>query len=339
MQNDFYHILGVPRSASQEEIQQAYRKGARTFHPDVSSEPNAEERFKRINEAYSVLSDSEKRPLYDRYGENWQQAEQFESSRTSQHDSSHHNGFYEEAGNRKRQHSYFYYGSEAETGPDYEDILRDLFGGGFSQHQQEGSDHRSTGRSIHADLELTLTELTGTASKKISYTFDLFGSTGEIEPQTRTIEVKIPPGVTQGSVIRLKGQGEAGVGNESSGDLLLKIKIIPDNRFQVDGHDLLAETPVSPWEAALGTKLKIQTLEGDVWLKVSPGSQSGRRFRLKGKGLLQKKGRGDLYVKLKIAIPESLNEEEKRLFKELSRLSDFTPRGESRDKDYCEETA
>ena len=131
--------------------------------------------------------------------------------------------------------------------------------------------------------------------------------------QTRTIEVKIPPGVAQGSVIRLKGQGEAGVGNESSGDLLLKIKIIPDKRFQVDGHDLHAETPVSPWEAALGTKLKIQTLEGDVWLKVPPGSQSGRRFRLKGKGLLQKKGRGDLYVKLKIAIPESLNEEHRML--------------------------
>ena len=338
VQKEFYHLLGVPRSASQEEIQQAFRKGARTFHPDVSSEPNAEERFKLINEAYSVLSDPEKRALYDRYGENWEQAEQFDSARGSQDSFRHHGGYYGER-NRNSQGSYFYHGSGAEMGPDYEEILRDLFGGGFSQQKHSSAYHRSSGRSIHADLDLTLAELIGSGTKTISYTIDSLASTGQTEPQARTIEVKIPPGVTNGSVIRLKGQGEPGMGDGLAGDLLLKIRIKPDNRFQVDGHDLLAETPVTPWEAALGTKLQIQTLDGVVRLKIPSGSQSGRRFRLKGKGLPKKQGRGDLYVKVKIVIPESLSEEEERLFKELSRLSEFSPRGDSRVTDYFKEAA
>ena len=338
VQKDFYHILGVPRSSSQEEIQQAFRKGARTFHPDVSSEPNAEERFKLINEAYSVLSDPEKRALFDRYGENWEQAEHFDSARGSQDSFRHPSGFYEE-GNRNSQGSYFYHGSGAESGPDYEEILRDLFGGGFSQQGHSSTYHRSSGRSIHADLNLTLAELTGSGPKTISYTIDSLASTGQIEPQARTIEVKIPPGVTNGSVIRLKGQGEPGIGDGLPGDLLLKILIKPDSRFQVDEHDLLAETPVTPWEAALGTKLPIQTLDGVVRLKIPSGSQSGRRFRLRGKGLPKKQGRGDLYVKVKIVVPESLSEEEERLFKELSHSSEFSPRGDSRISEYHEEAA
>lgn len=338
VQKDFYHILGVPRSASQEEMQQAFRKGARTFHPDVSSEPNAEERFKLINEAYSVLSDPEKRALYDRYGENWEQAEQFDSASGSQDSFRHHSDFYEER-NRTSQGSYFYHGSGAEMGSDYEEILRDLFGGGYSQQRHSSAYHRYSGRSIHADLDLTLAELTGAGTKTISYTIDSLASSGQIEPQARTIEVKIPQGVTNGSVIRLKGQGEPGMGDGLPGDLLLKIRIKPDNRFQLDGHDLLAETPVTPWEAALGTKLQIQTLDGVVRLKIPSGSQSGRRFRLKGKGLPKKQGRGDLYVKVKIVIPESLSEEEERLFKELSRSSEFSPRGDSRTTDYYEEAA
>ncbi len=338
MQKNFYHLLGVSRSASEEEIQQAFRKGARTFHPDVSSQPDAEERFKLINEAYSVLSDSEKRALYDRYGENWAQAEQFESARGSQPGFRRHSGFYEE-GNKNRQDSYFYHGAGAETGPAYEEILRDLFGGGFSQQKNSSSSHRSSGRSVQADLDLTLAELTGSGTKTISYTIDSLASTGQIESQARTIEVRIPPGITNGSVIRLKGQGGPGMGDGLPGDLLLKIRIKSDDRFQVDGHDLLAETPVTPWEAALGTKLQIQTLDGVVRLKIPAGSQSGRRFRLKGKGLPKKQGRGDLYVRVKIVIPESLSEEEERLFKELSRSSEFSPRGDSRITDYYAEAA
>ena len=339
MKDNYYQILGVSRNASQDDIQQAFRKGARTFHPDVSSEPNAEERFKLINEAHSVLSDSKKRALYDRYGESWQQAEQFESAGGSTHENNHYHGFTDDTMNQNRQRSYFYKGSGAEATPDYEDILKDLFGSGFQQQGQSESYHSAPGRSIHADLDLTLEELSEVGTKTISYTLDRMNGVGGIESQTRTIEVKIPPGLTHGSVIRLKGQGEPAVGDGVPGDILLKIHIVSDDRFQVDGHNLHAETPVTPWEAALGTKLKIQTLDGDVWLNIPSGSQSGRRFRLKGKGLPRKQGRGDLYVRLKIVIPETLNEEEKRLFKELSRSSDFAPRGDSRSTEHYEQAA
>lgn len=327
MKNDYYQILGVSRTASQEDIQKAFRKGARTSHPDVSSNPDAEERFKDINEAYSVLSDPQKRELYDRFGENWQQAEQFEAAGAERdHGYGAHSGYEGYERNHRWDHGYFHedVGTDSET--PYEDILRDMFGGGFSNVEQSNNYQTHSGRSVHADLNLTLSELGMNATKKISITLTSSERLGEPEFQTKTIGVKIPAGVTDGSIIRLKGQGEPSPGGGEPGDLLLKIKITPDRRFRLEGFNLLSETRVTPWEAALGTKLKVHTLDGDVWLKVPPGSQSGRRFRLKGKGLPKKNGKGDLFIQLKIVIPESLSEEETELFKELARSSDFNPR-------------
>ena len=340
MKNDYYHILGVSRNSSQEDIQKAFRKGARTSHPDVSSKPDAEERFKDINEAYSVLSDPQKRELYDRFGEHWQQAEQFEAAGADRANRyGHHSGHERDKRRHRWEHGYFHEDMGTNSESHYEDILRDMFGSGFNSFEQSNNYQAHTGRSVHADLNLTLAELSTNATKKISFTLNSSERVGAPELQTKTIEVKIPSGVTDGSVIRLKGQGEPCPGGGESGDLLLKIKIAPDLRFRLDGYDLLSETLVTPWEAVLGTKLKVQTLDRDVLLKVPAGSQNGRRFRLKGKGLPKKNGKGDLFIQLKIVIPESLSDEETELFKELARSSDFNPRDDITNTTLHEEAA
>jgi curved DNA-binding protein len=327
VKKDYYDILGVSRKGSAEDIQRAYRKGARRCHPDVNKETDAEERFKQLNEAYSVLSDPDKRKLYDRWGKDWQQAERYEKEGVHRPFADRYRyGGDDNGSNHDWQQGgpFSNHGYGSSDAPGYEDILRDIF----------GAEIDTIGAPVHADLALSLDELFNRRAKTISFVIESLDNQGNLQRQNKTIEVKIPPGVSHGSTIRLKGQGGPGRLGRPAGDLLLKIKLNPDSRFMVDGYDLRSEIAITPWEAALGTTVEVNTPDGLVRLKIPPGSQSGRQFRLKGKGLYKKEGRGDLLAGIKIVIPEPLSEAERELFEELSRKSLFDPRRQEREAEF-----
>ena len=322
---NYYDILGIPRDGSEEEITRAFRTLARKYHPDVSTEQDAEDRFKEINEAYSVLSDSEKRGFYDRYGSDWEHAMNGshepwgQSSGASGDQRWGGSSFYSNPGEQTE----FFYEDGAGGGADFRDFFEGLFSGGEETERRtwfRNAEMHARGRDIEADISLRIIDLVMSETCTIS----LDGKDGT--HTSRKIEVKIPPGVTDGSVIRLKGQGEPGIGNDSPGDLRLRIRLAPDERFTVNGYDLETEATLSPWEAALGEKIDVETPSGSVRLAIPPGTRSHRRFRLRGKGLPRKEGSGDLFVRIRIDIPETLSEKERALFEELSRVSACKPR-------------
>ncbi len=319
---DYYKILGVPRNATQEEIQRAYRRRARKFHPDVNKDKDAEAEFKKINEANEVLKDPEKRKLYDTYGKDWENGAQYQNSQGWEQAYGQGNG-----GSGRPRSFRFSSGDSFGGTHGYSDFFQSLFGQKFSDQQTHWRDFDLAGRTHEADITLTLREIVSGASKSISLqSYELDGA-GQPHPKTRNFQVKIPRGVTEGSVIRLPGQGEKGSGAGSAGDLLLRIHIAPDSKFSVDGYDLHTAVAVAPWEATLGAKIEIQTLEGGVSLKIPRGSQSGRKMRIRGKGLPRKNDQaGDIFVELQIRVPTSLSEEEEKLFSELAATSTFNPR-------------
>lgn len=314
---DYYTILGVSKDASQEEIQRAYRALARQYHPDMNKEPGAEDKFKDIGEAYEVLKDPEKRAKYDRYGAAWKAAQQ----------------------------------SGGTPPPGYEDIWFDLssepgdvFSGfsGFSSFFEQlfGSaagrsrtwsapgagprggqwDWMRAGADQEARLVLTLEEAAHGGQREVSLTDPETG-------QSKSYMVTIPKGVRPGQRIRLAGQGGKGSSGAPAGDLYLLIELLPHASLRLQGKDLYTTLAVTPWEAALGTQVRLPTLGGAVNVKVPPGSSSGRRIRLKGKGFPDaRSGAGDLYADIKIVLPESLTDEERRLFEELAKVSQFQPR-------------
>ena len=316
---DYYKILGVKKDASQEEIQRAYRKLARKFHPDVNKDKDAEEKFKMINEANVVLKDPEKRKLYDAYGKNWQQGSQ--QPHRQQRESSRRPG--QEGFSRTFR---FGSGGSFEEGSDFSDFFNSLFGEGVAGRQQRQYDYEMPGRSQEAELTVSLTDVFHGATKGISLqTYEADGR-GQVRPVIRTLQVKIPIGITDGAVIRLSGQGEKGM-QGSAGDLLLRIHVAPDPRFRVEGHDLHTSVAVSPWEAALGAKIPVQMIDGTATLSIPKGSQNGKKLRLRGKGLPKRSGSaGDIIVELEVRMPDHLTQEEEQLFTEISRKSSFNPR-------------
>ncbi len=324
---DYYKILGLSKDASQKEIQRAYRKLARKYHPDVNKGKEAEEKFKQINEANEVLKDPEKRKLYDTYGKNWQQA----GSQPPPHWDK--RGFSQGTG-REGFSRTFHFGSDGqfkETNG-FSDFFESLFGGGSANRQNRGGfDFDRPGRSHEAEISVSLADVCHGATKEISFQTYEVDESGQLRPVTRTLNVKIPKGITNGAVIRLAGQGDKRVGQGESGDLLLQINIAPDPRFQVDGHDLHTIVPISPWEAALGGKVKVQTVDGAVTLSIPKGSQNGRKLRIRGKGMPKRDGAaGDIIVQLEIRMPDHLTNEEEQLLREISTKSQFNPR----DKHY-----
>ena len=323
---DYYKILGLSKDASQKEIQRAYRKLARKYHPDVNKGENAEGKFKQINEANEVLKDPEKRKLYDAYGKNWQHAGDQPPHRGSQ-------GFSQGTG-REGFSRTFHFGSNSEfkDSEGFSDFFENLFGGGSANRRSHtGYDFDMPGRSHEAEITVSLADVCHGASKAISFQTYEADERGQVRPVTRTLNVKIPRGITNGGVIRLAGQGDKGVGQGVAGDLLLQINIAPDPRFHIDGHDLYTIVPVSPWEAALGTKIKVQTVDGAVTLSIPKGSQNSRKLRLRGKGIPKRDGgAGDIIVQLEIKMPDHLSKEEEQLLKDLATKSNFNPR----DKHY-----
>jgi curved DNA-binding protein len=299
--HDYYATLGVGKDASQEEVQKAYRKLARKLHPDVNKSPEAEARFKEINEAYEVLKDAEKRAKYDRFGSAWKQAQ-----------------------------------TTGNPPPGFEDLFG-AFRGGRTQPFPGGSRYSSffdllfgaagvggpvdlgaLGADREATLRLTLEEAARGGERDL-----VVADPGGGEHR---IKARIPAGVRAGNRIRLAGQGGRGRGGER-GDLYLTVEILPHSRFQLEGDQLRATLPIAPWEATLGGEADIETLDGRVRVRIPPGSASGQRIRLRGKGFPRPGGAGDLIAELRIAVPRQVTDEERKLYEELARISPFSPRG------------
>jgi DnaJ-class molecular chaperone len=302
---DYYQILGVPKTATEDEIRKEYRSLARKHHPDLNpGNKAAEDKFKEINEAYEVLSDSAKRLKYDQLGSNSQAGEDFRpppgwtNGRAGFHNGN--AGFGPENG-----------------GEEFGDFFETLFGG--RRAARGGATFRMPGEDVNATISLTLEE----AHSGVMRTIKLEGAGAKV----KSLEVTIPPGVRDGSVIRLAGQGDPGTDGAPAGDLFLHVNMEAHHLFQLLGDDVQVELPVTPWEAVLGAKVNVPTLDHPVEMSVPAGSQAGQRLRLRGQGLKKRAGgRGDEYVKLKIVVPSSPTAREKELFENLAAESRFNPR-------------
>ncbi len=318
---DYYTVLGVERDAEAAEIKKAYRKLARKYHPDRNKAPDASERFKEISEAYEVLRDPEKRKQYDELGSNWQAGQNF--TPPPGWEDMHFRTY--RAGGGQGGNAFEQFGGLG----GFSEFFQMLFGqggpgqGGFRGEHVFGGDPRQgwgaprqfRGQDHEASLTISLEDAYHGARKSIYLT----DNTG----QRKQYDVRIPPGTTNGARIRLGGQGGEGGNGGDAGDLLLRIQLAPHPSFRVEGHDLETELRLKPWEATLGTTAKVQTVDGAAKVRIAPGTQAGQRLRLSGKGLPKRgKGRGDLYVVVRIAIPKSLTAEEKRLWKELARIAE-----------------
>ncbi|OKJ64962.1 molecular chaperone DnaJ [Streptomyces sp. CB02009] len=314
MAQDFYEVLGVPRTASQDEIQQAYRRLARRHHPDVNKDPGAEERFKDLNEAYSVLSDPKARARYDRFGEDFRKIPEDFDDRVA---AGAGGGFRARgtagAGGPRVRYATGFGDDFAAEDIDFEDLFGSFFGAGAARGGVPGADQE-------AELPLSVEE----AFKGGRRTVTLAGPTG----QPRRYEVNVPPGVTDGQRIRLAGEGGRGSGDAPGGDLYLRVRIQSHPQFRLDGRDVHVQIPVTPWEAALGATVPVPTPGGGTAkVTVPAGSSSGRRLRLRGEGMPDPRGGdGDLYAELRVVVPPILGDRERELFEELAATSSFDPR-------------
>ena len=305
---DYYKILGVEPTADDKAIKTAYRKLARKYHPDVSKEKDAEAKFKDASEAYEALKSADKRAEYDELRKYGQHGQPFQGPP----------GWQSRGG---------YSGGEDQG--DFSDFFSSIFGArgdGFS-----GGQRRSTGRKgqdVEMQLSVSLEETLSTESKQISFQVPQYDASGRHVSNTiKSLNVKIPSGVTDGERIRLKGQGAPGIGGGANGDLYLIVKFAPHPTFEVEGENLVITVPVAPWELALGTEVAVPTLTGKINLKVPAGSQNGQRMRAKGHGLMNKGGqRGYLFIQLKVVMPKEASEEVLELWKALADSAAFDPR-------------
>jgi curved DNA-binding protein len=334
---DYYRVLGVARDASQEEIQKAYRKLARKYHPDVSKEKGAEARFKEVSEANEVLKDADKRAKYDQFGTTWKQREQAGQNPQSA------GGF---AGFAGAEGFEGFGGTGAGFGGSasgFSDFFEMLFGqgvrasaggapgsgagsrSGWAAWENEGrGGWARPGANQEVVFPLSLEEALAGGVRELT----LSNGSGS-EP--RSIKVNLPRGMRSGQTVRVAGKGEAGRSGGAPGDLFLKVEILPHPRFRLEGRDLLTSLEVTPWEAVLGGEAEIRTLDGKVRVRVPAGTSSGRRIRVKGRGFPAGAGAqepGDLYAEIRIVVPESPSEREKEHFSELRSTSSFHPRGE-----------
>ncbi|TDW21350.1 DnaJ C-terminal domain-containing protein [Kribbella kalugense] len=308
---DFYTTLGVSRDASADEIQKAYRRLARKYHPDVNKDPDAEERFKQVSEAYDALSDPQQRKRYDAFGEDFRRVPPDVDPDTYARSRAGRAG----GGGRTREPTWDTGASQFDAeGIDLDDLLGGMFGG-----RTRRGWGRIPGSDQEVELELTVEEAYRGGNRKLT----VRGPTGA----DRTIDVKIPAGVVNGQRIRLGAQGGQGTGGAPAGDLYLVVRIADHPRCRVSGRDLTVDLPLAVWEGALGASVSIETPGGDATVKVPKASSSGRRLRLKGRGLPNPRGTpGDLYAEVRLMVPPRLTREEKRLFEELAGTSKFDPR-------------
>ncbi len=324
---DYYKLLGVKRSAERDEISKAFKKLARKYHPDLHpNEPEAEKKFKEINEAYEVLKDPEKRKLYDQLGPEWEHGQHFQRPP----------GF---------ENMRFHFGGGGRPGgpggaAGFSDFFENVFGGGggfggfggFSEGASGGygpqgfSRRAAKGSDAEAGLELTLEEAYRGGSKTITLREQVTGPGGMPQVSTKNLDVSIPAGVRDGARIRLAGQGNPGMGGGPAGDLYLKVRILSHQLFKLKGDNIVLDLPLTPWEAALGITVTVPTLDKSVELTVPPGVGSGQKLRLRDRGLGSGKRRGDQLVRVMIKVPKELTDDERELMEKLSETSDFRPR-------------
>ncbi len=302
---DYYAVLGIKRGASQDEIQKAYRKLARKFHPDVNSSPEAEDKFKEVGEAYEVLKDAEKRAKYDQYGSAWKAAQRggapppgYENFR-------------------------FDFGNMGEGGgfdsSGFSSFFDMLFGGGGrgARGRSRPAAAARGGVDQEASIVLTLEEAAQGGKREIAVT-DPMGN-------RKSFKVSIPAGVRPGGRIRLRGKGGERTPGGPRGDLYLKIDLMPHPHFRLDGHTIRTTLDITPSEAALGSQVPVETLQGRLQVRIPAGTSSGRTIRLRGKGFPKNSGGdpGDLLAEIRIVVPETLTDREKELYTELAEVSQF----------------
>ena len=304
---DYYQILGVDPDADDKTIKAAYRRLARKFHPDVSTEQDAEEKFKELAEAYEVLKDAEKRAQYD-------MLRQQGGAGPFQPPPGWQPGGFDSAG------------GDFQGG--FSDFFEQIFGQARHGSRQGYSRQQFArrGEDVELTLAIFLEDACSGESRTISYEVPGFDEQGHLLRQQRTLKVKIPAGIIEGERIRLKGQGAPGIGDAPAGDLYLQVRFAPHPFYLVEGATLTITVPITPWEAALGCKLTVPTLEGSINLTVPANSQNGKRMRIKGKGLGKDDNRGDLYVLLRISMPAVASEKEQALWRQLSEVSSYDPR-------------
>jgi curved DNA-binding protein len=309
---DYYQTLGVSRTATEDEIKKAFRKLARQYHPDVAKDKKkSEEKFKEINEAYEVLGDAGKRKKFDELGANWKSGAEFRPPP----------GYGGHEFRRGTNAEEFEFG-----GTGFSDFFEQIFGGtrrgagGFGGSR--GQQFAERGNDVEGDIMVTLEEALRGSVREVNVRHTVGRSI-----KTETHQVKIPPGVTEGQRLRLSGRGEPGANGGAAGDLYLRVRLAKHPDFEVDGHNLIHETELAPWEAVLGAEISVPTLDGPVKIKIAPGTQSGQKLRVRGRGLPQREGtRGDLMVITRIITPAKLSDFDQKLWENLARESKFNPR-------------
>ncbi len=310
---DYYKLLGVARSASKEEISKAFKKLARKHHPDLNPDnAESEKKFKEANEAYEVLKDPKKRKMYDQYGADWEHGQNFRPP-------------------PGQEHMNFGGGGFGGGGGDFSDFFETIFGGGgggqqfgggggrFQQRPQKGADSETV-------LTLTLEEAYKGGTKSISVQERATGPGGHPMVQSKNLDVNIPAGIKEGQKIRLANQGSPGPSDGPKGDLYLKIRLAPHAVYKVKENNLIVDLALAPWEAALGAKVKVPTLDGMIEMNIPAGMGSGKKMRVKGRGLGAGAKKGDQFVRVMIQVPASDSDEVKKLWEKLSEKIDFTPR-------------
>jgi curved DNA-binding protein len=307
---DYYNIMGVERDASQDEIKRAYRKLARKYHPDVSKDANAEVHFKEVGEAYEVLKDPEKRAAYDQLGANWKNGQDFNPPPDW------------DAGFEFSGGGFTNGGASA-----YSDFFESLFGQGFggAQAGRRHAGFQSRGEDHHAKVLIDLEDAYQGATRGITLSSPEVDNSGHMVTRQRTLNVKIPKGVKQGQRIRLSGQGSPGMGGGQAGDLYLEIEFKPHSFYRVEGHDVFLDLPVTPWEAALGATVKVPTPDGQIDLKIPQGTATGRKLRLKQRGIPGMPA-GDLYVVPQITLPAADSEAARELYRKMEKELAYNPR-------------
>lgn len=312
---DYYDVLGVDRKATADQIKQSYRRLARKYHPDVSKEPKAEEKFKSLQEAYEVLKDPEKRRAYDELGSHWKEGQDF---RPPPGWGEGNTRFYTSGGG----------GFSEEDLSGFSDFFSQLFGRaqGPQFRRDQFQSFAQRGNDQEAKILIPLEEAFHGATKTFTLGMpEVDPTTGRVHTHQRTLKVNIPAGTLQGQRLRLSGQGSPGVGGGPAGDLFLEIEIQTHAIFSLEGKDIYLTLPVTPWEAVLGAEIKVPTLGGPVGLKLAPNSKAGQKLRLKGRGMPTKVP-GDQYAVLQIALPLVTDDKAKDLFKQMARLLPFNPR-------------
>jgi len=303
---DYYAILGVERTAAQEDIKRAYRKLARKFHPDVSKDADAEDRFKELGEAYEVLRNPEKRVAYDRMGTNWRSGEDFQPPPNWDE------GFEFSGADDERT-----------ARASLNEFLDAMFGGARGAHARRGASP-AMGEDHHAKVLIDLEDAYRGATRSISLQLPVIDAHGHVSLRSRTLNVSIPKGIQAGQHLRLAGQGGTGAGG-AAGDLYLEVAFREHARFHTDGADVSLGLPVAPWEAALGAHITVPTPDGWVEVTVPKGSAGGTRLRLKGKGIPANPP-GDMYMILNIVLPPADSEQAKAAYDAMRQAFNFDPR-------------